>query len=417
MQRISTGMTFENAQFNIRQQQAAIATLQNRITGQNRITSLRDDPLAAARAVRYESVLARLQRFEQNTLYARDHFNHTYAYLDSAITVVQRVRELAVQAANGIHTPDDLRLIGLEINEMLGELVSLANATGPDGRQLFAGDRAFSEPFRAVEGFVPGGHSSMINRVEYRGAGASRRTEISEGTFSDLDLSGGEAFWAERMQVFSGVNATDYRVVTPGSFFINGHEIPVSIGDTLPSIVARINDSGAPVRAFIDADTLGLSLEGTGPGLIRAEDGASGATVLLDLGIIRGNMEGGVTQWDETRSIVSGGSMFDMVIRLRDAMFRGDAEFIGSQGLAGMDLALGNLVARAAEIGSRQERVEVVWARLNREIPDVQSHLARETGVNMMEAAVNLSMLDLAHRAGLQSAARILPVTLLDFLR
>jgi len=418
MQRISTGMTFENAQFHIRQQQAKISNLQNQITSQNRVQQLRDDPLAAARAVRYESVLARLERFEQNTHYARDHFNITYAYLDSAIGIVQRVRELAVQAANGIYMADDLRLIGVEVNEMLRELVALSNAVGPDGRQLFAGDRAFTEPFRVVEGMVEGGNDSMVMRVEYRGSGASRRTEISDGTFTDLDLGGGEAFWAERMQIFSTVNAANYRVSEPGSFFLNGVEIPVTIGDTLPSIVARINESPAPVRAFIDPDTRGLALEGTSSQIIMAEDGAEGATVLRDLGIIRGNMDtGGPTNWDETRSRVSGGSMFDMVIRLRDAMFRGDHEFIGSQGIAGMDLSLGNLTMRVAEIGSRQERVEAVWQRLNREIPDVQSYITREIGVNMMEAATNLSMMDLAHRASLQTAARLLPVSLLDFLR
>jgi len=417
MQRISTAMPFESAQFHVLQQQSRISNLQNQISSQNRIQELRDDPLAAARAVRYESVLARLERFEQNALYARDHFNLTFAYLDSALGVVQRVRELAVQAANGIHAPEDLRMMGLEVNEMLRELVAISNAVGPDGMQLFAGDRAFSEPFRVVEGMVEGGREGMIVRVEYRGSGATRSSEISEGVFTDLDIGGGEAFWAERMQVFSTVDATNYRVAEPGSFFLNGVEIPVTIGDTLPSIVARINDSAAPVVASIDVATRGLVLEGTGPGLIRAEDGAQGAQVLRDLGIIRGNMDTGVPLWDETRSRVSGGSMFDMFIRLRDAMFRGDGEFIGSQGIAGMDLALDNLTGRIAEIGSRQERVEVTWHRLNREIPDMQSFVARETGVNMATAATNLSMMDLAHRATLQTTARLLPITLLDFLR
>lgn len=172
------------------------------------------------------------------------------------------------------------------------------------------------------------------------------------------------------------------------------------------------------MRAFIDPQTRGLALEGTSPALIRAEDGGDGATVLRDLGIIRGNMDsGGPTNWDEARSRVSGGSMFDMMIRLRDAMLRGDGEFIGNQGIAGMDLALGNLTSRIADIGSRQERAEVTWQRLNREIPDVQSYISRDTGVDMVNAATNLSMMDLAHKAGLQTAARLLPVSLLDFLR
>jgi flagellar hook-associated protein 3 FlgL len=410
-------MPFDNAQFNIRQQQSKISNLQDQITSQNRLQMLRDDPLAAARAVRYESFLARLERFEGNTQYSSDHFNVTHAYLDSAVNIIQRVRELAVQAATGTHTGEDLKLIGVEVNEFLRELVAISNAVGPNGKQLFSGDRSFTEPFRIVEGMIEGGNDTMVQRVEYRGAGSSRNTEISDGTFIDLDLAGGQAFWAERMQVFSNVNAANYRVSEPGSFFINGVEIPVTIGDTLPSIVAKINDSAAPVRASIDPSTRGLTLEGTGSEALRAEDGAQGATVLRDLGIISGNMVSGITNWDETRSTVSGGSMFDMVIRLRDAMFRGDHDFIGSQGLGGMDRALENLTTRVADVGSRQERVEAVWRRLNREITDVQSHIARETGVNMASAATSLSMMELAHRASLQTTARLLPVSLLDFLR
>ena len=417
MRRISTDMPNTDVQFYLRRHEEKLAKLQSQISSESRIRELRDDPLAASHAVRYESYLARLERFEKNTLYAKDHFNVVYAYMDEAINVMQRVRELAVQGANGTYTAEDQKLMAVEVNELIKELVSLSNEVGPDGKQIFAGDKAFTEPFRMVEGTVPGGSDSMVVRVEYRGAGASRRTETSDRAYIDLDIGGGEVFWAEKMQIFSTVDATNYRVNTVGSFFIDGAEIRVNPGDTLPAIVAKINDSPAPVKAYIDADTRGLALEGTNPHLIRAEDGVGGATVLKDLGIIRGNMENNAPNWDSTRSRVSGGSIFDMLIRLRDSMFRGDHDFIGSQGIAGMDLAIGNMTTRIADIGSRQERAETVWQRLNREIPDVAAHLARESSVNMADAATDLKMLDYAHRATLQTAARILPPTLLDFLR
>jgi flagellar hook-associated protein 3 FlgL len=127
-------------------------------------------------------------------------------------------------------------------------------------------------------------------------------------------------------------------------------------------------------------------------------------------------MENNAPNWSNSAR-VAGGSMFDMVIRLRDAMFRGDHDFIGSQGIAGMDLALGNLGSRIAEIGSRQERAEMAWTRLNQEIPDVASSIARESSVNMADAATDLKMMQFAHQASLQTAAKILPQTLLDFLR
>ena len=416
MTRISSEMPTRDVQFHMRQQERALSNVQNRIGSQTRLHELRDDPIAAAHAVRYKSFLTRLERFETNTKFAMEHFNNTYDYLNAANEIIQRVRELAVTGAHGIYTREDLQLMAIEVNELLKELVSIANTVGPDTKQAFAGDSVFTQPFRTVEGRVDGGGDSMIIRVEYRGSGATRRAEISDRTFLELDIGGGDAFWAERMKIFSTVDATAYRVETPGSFFLNGVEIPVSIGDTLPSIVAKINDSAAAVRANIDPQTRGLVLEGTTAHLIRAEDREGGATVLRDLGIISGNMVNNAPNWHSSAN-VHGGSIFDMVIRLRDGMLRGDSEFIGSQGIAGMDLALNSIAVSIADIGSRQERAEMTWQRLNREIPNINSMIARTVGLDMASAATELGMIQFAHQATLQTAARIIPQTLLDFLR
>jgi flagellar hook-associated protein 3 FlgL len=411
-----------DTQFYMRRQEEGLSNMQSKIASQSRIHELRDDPIAASHAVRYESYLARLERFEKNTQYAMEHYNTAYDYMNESISILQRVRELAVSGANGVNGRDELKYMAIEVNELLKELAALSNKVGPDTKQVFSGDKVWTEPFRVVEGAVEGGGENMVVRVEYRGSGATRKTEISDQTYLDLDIGGGEVFWAEKMQVFSTVDAADYRVNTAGSFYLDGVEIGVSPGDTLPGIVAKINDSPAPVKAYIDPETRGLVLEGTNAHLIRAEDrvdgpaGADGAAVLRDLGIIRGNMENNAPNWSNSAR-VAGGSIFDMVIRLRDGMFRFDQDFVGSQGIAGMDLAITNLSARIAEIGSRQERAEMTWQRLSREIPNVASTLARESSVNMADAATDLKMLDFAHKAGLQTAARILPTTLLDFLR
>ena len=423
MRRVSTDMPNLDMQFYMRRQEERLSKIQSQIGGQSKIMELRDDPLAASHAVRYESYLARLERFEKNALFAKDHYNVTYAYMNEANNVLQRMRELGVAAANGTFSQDDLKIMAGEVNELVKELVSISNAVGPDGKQIFAGDKAFTEPFRLVEGTIAGGGENMVVAVEYRGAGASRRTEISEQTYASLDLGGGEAFWAEKMQVYSTTDATDYRAAKSGAFFIDGVEITVAPGDTLPAIVAKINESPAPVKAYIDPQTRGLALEGTNAHLIKAEDkvGAdgtaeSGAGVLRDLGIIRGNMENNAPNWSSSAR-VSGGSIFDMALRMRDAMFRGDQDFIGSQGIGGMDLALSCFQARIAQVGSRQERAQFTWERLNQEIPDVTGNLARESSIDMASAALDLKKIDMVHHATLQTAAKLLPPTLLDFLR
>ncbi len=112
MRRISTDMPHIDTQYQLRRQEERIAKLQSQITSENRIRELRDDPIAASHTVRYESYLARLERFEKNTLYAKDHYNLVYGYMNEALGIMQRVRELAVQGANGTYTEDDQKLMG-----------------------------------------------------------------------------------------------------------------------------------------------------------------------------------------------------------------------------------------------------------------------------------------------------------------
>jgi len=302
-----------------------------------------------------------------------------------------------------------------EVNELLKELVTVSNTVGPDGKQLFSGDKAFTEPFRLVEGTVDGAGENMVVNVEYRGSGPARKTEIGEGAYTQLDIGGGEAFWAERMQIFTNVDASNWRSSGDSSFYVDGYEIPVKAGDTLPAVVAKINESGAAVKASVDPETKGLMIAGTNPHLIRMED-KQGSKTLQELGVIQPNNDPSAPNWSPSAR-VAGGSAFDMVMRLRDGLFRGDHDFVGTQGIGGIDLALGNLETRLADIGSRQERVSKTWNKLNQEIPNVTAMVARESDVNMVDAATDLGMMDFAHKAALQTAAKIIPPTLLDFLR
>ncbi|MDR0320317.1 MAG: flagellar hook-associated protein 3 [Treponema sp.] len=417
MKRIATNMPVTDMQFHLRRHEDNMSNIQKKIGTGSRIQRLRDDPIGAAHAARYDSFITRLNRFETNTQVAMKHFDNTHDYLANEIMpITHRIRELAVNAANGTNTPDDLRIMALEVNELLKEMVSVSNALGPDTRQVFAGDKVFTQPFRIVEGTVQGGGETMITAVEYRGAGPSRKVEIGDNMFLDLDLGGGEAFWAERMQIYSTTDATDYRVQEPGAFFIDGVEINVSVGDTLPAIVAKINDSPAPVKAYIDPTSRGLVLEGTNAHLIRAEDRVGGATVLRDLGIIAGNMENNAPNWSADARVY-GGSIFDMVIRLRDGMLRGDHEFIGSQGIAGMELVVNNVAYRMADVSSRKERAEFAWMRITQQIPNVTDMLGRETGIDLAQTITEMKMSQVAQQAALQAAAKILPMSLLDFLR
>lgn len=413
MRRVSTDYMNNDMQYWLRRSEDSMASTQNRLSRQEKLENLRDDPLAAARSVRYESFVGRLQRYEQNVQYTKDRAALAEGYMRQTQDIMQRVRELAVTGATGTFTKEDTAAMAVEVDQLLAEMVSLGNARGPDGDFLFAGDKAKTEPFRAVSGYIEGAGSATTVGVDYLGGVGTPKAEISEASYLPMNLPGDAVFWSERQRIASGADASTYRVMDNASIFIDGARIELKPGDTVHAIIAKINDSGAAVKASLDPARNSLVLEATDAHRVRLEDGAGGR-VLADLGILSGS---GVPSDYAPTARVSGGSLFDSVIALRDALYKGDHIDVGGRVLASIDAGMDNMGRRLAEAGSMVERLDAAALRLNREIPDMTRLLADAKDLDMSQAITDFKMMEYARTAALQMAGRVLPKSLLDFLR
>ena len=156
MNRVSTDMGFMDQQYYAQLREWRLNHVQNQMSAQTRIKDLRDDPIAAGSATRYQSAAARLERFETNIETVRGNYALAEGNMRSALDILQRVRELAVQGANGIYEKDQLASMGEEVNQLLDEMVKIANSRTGEGTSLFAGLMSRTEPFRAQVGRVAG---------------------------------------------------------------------------------------------------------------------------------------------------------------------------------------------------------------------------------------------------------------------
>ena len=414
MQRISSNLQFTDLQRALRRQEARIGEQNGKIANQSAISSLRDDPLAAGHSVRYKSYLARLERFDNNAKTLSDRYRAAEGYMSSSMGVLQRVRELAVAGANGIYTASDLGNMASEVDELLQELLVNANATGPDGARVFAGLKSFTEPFEAVWGNVSGAGSPVIQEVRYNGSLGEKSVEVDEGAFLEAEWAGNRTFWAEPQALYSQVDARAFVVPADTSITVDGIDIPLAAGDTVYAVISKINSSGAAAKASLDPVTSGLNLVTTDIRQLWLMDGEGGST-LSALGLIQAGQRPPYNISPQAR--VSGGSMFDAVIALRDAMLSGDNETIGGKVLGALDGAIENLSARMAELGSRHERAESVTARLAMQTLNTQAADSREADLDFTKAVTDLKMLEYAHQAALSTAGKLYSTTLLNYLR
>lgn len=414
MRRISSNLQHTDTQFALRRQESRVSDTNNSISSQRRILNLRDDPLAAGHSVRYQSYLARLDRFERNAKTVSDQFKITEGYMNQSLQIMQRVRELAVAGANGTYTKGDLKNMATEVDELLKELISNGNATGPDGVRLFAGTKSFTEPFETVLGDRDGAGNPVVMQVRYNGTVDGKNIEIDEQSHLATAQAGNRTFWAEKQSLFSEVDATNYMVKADTAIEVDGVTVPLTAGDNVYAIISKINDSGAGVKAYIDPVTNGLNLETTDSRQLWIRDG-EGGDVLASLGMVKAGQRPPYNIANSVR--MSGGSLFDSVIALRDAMLSGDQDAIGGKVLGSVDGGIDNLATRLASIGSQYERTQATMARIAYQTVNVTAAESREADIDFTKAITDLKMFEYTQQATLSTAGKLYSNTLLNYVK
>lgn len=414
MRRVSSGLSNNDVQYNLRLQETRLNKVNNQMGSQQRIQSLRDDPIAAGHLVRYQSYAGRIETFKHNAQTLTDQYAMSEGYMNNSLQILQRVRDLAVTGANGVYTKEDMANMAVEVDQLLQELIQNANAKDADGNALFAGNRSKSAAFTTELGNTKGTSESLVQSVRYNGSISENNVEVDEQSFMSVDRTGNKIFWAEPQQLFSQRDASAYQVLNDSTISINGIDVDLKTGDNMFAIAAKINDSGAPVKAGIDPITKGLMIHTTDARQLWLED-SSGST-LQDLGIIKDKSQRPpFNLGDSVR--VSGGSMFDSVIALRNALLSGDSESVGGKVLGSLDSALNNLVTNVADLGSRYERAVQNVSRAETTALNVTSAISREGDLDFTKAITDMKMLEYVKNATLSTAGKLYSSSLLNYIR
>lgn len=145
--RISTIQAFNNGVQGLQRNYANATRTQEQISTGNRILTPADDPVASVRLLQLEQQQNVLTQYNNNLTAAKNSLTQEEVTLNSVNTILQRVRELTVQAGNGALSQNDRQSIGAELGEREGELLGLMNTRNARGEYLFAGFQGKGQPF------------------------------------------------------------------------------------------------------------------------------------------------------------------------------------------------------------------------------------------------------------------------------
>ena len=340
--RISSIEQFQQGIDSILNQQAKLNQTQLQLATGKKVLKPSDDPAVATQLLNLSSLKANNLQYDRNINTALNELELQESVLASSGNVLQRVRELVIQANNATQSPQTREAIADEISNLANELLQLANTKSPSGEYIFAGYNSRTPAFaKSGAGFV------------YQGDQGQRLLQVSEDTQLAVRDNGAD--------VFQGMSTGDGRFLleTPAS---NTGDGLVKMSSTIDAI------SDNYTITFIQAnpgDPLLYSVSGEDVGAVATGTFAAGEAINFN-GIsieIDGTLENG-DSYQINRSVRQ--DVFQSVQAIANALLAGTETGAKSSKLANdlgqsistMDQALEHLQSRRTIVGNRLQALD-----------------------------------------------------------
>lgn len=146
--RVTQSMLSNNALRNLSNSYTKLQTLSNQIQTGKKFTKPSDDPVAVMNAMGYRTDLNNIQQYQDNIATVQSWTDSTDDALQGVSNILQKIRELTVQASNGTYEGTQRSYIADEIEQLKDEIISLGD-TQVGGKYIFGGTKTDQKPSEA----------------------------------------------------------------------------------------------------------------------------------------------------------------------------------------------------------------------------------------------------------------------------
>jgi len=236
---VNTNITSLGVQKNLNRASDALGTSMSRLSSGLKINSAKDDAAGLQIGNRLTSQIKGLSVAVKNANDGISIAQTAEGAMQESTSILQRMRELSLQSANGSNSDDDRTSLQQEFTALSGELTRIANTTTFGGRNILDGS------FQNI-GFQIG--ASANETISFG------MTDISstglKGTYSEASVAGGTTSLSATT---TGAVVSNYNV-TAGAFTtltadetltVNGKTVDLTTGDDVDAAITKINAATA----------------------------------------------------------------------------------------------------------------------------------------------------------------------------
>ena len=280
MFRVTNRMMYGNTLINITRQNLGMLKWQEQLASGKRVNRPSDDPISMGEILKYKNRLSRNERYESLGVQSEAFLNTADSLIGEATELAVRSTELAIAMSNGTASDETRRTTAAEISTLIQRAIQIGNSTiGSD--YIFGGRRTNAAPLDS-SGLYSGDHTQLTAEVN-QNVIVNRSALASEFLTTDMNPRLSSTTALSQLNGGTGVST--------GTFTITDRAgatgtVTVNAGDTVGTVIALINASGANVTASISSDGMSITISDnnasvTGP-LTIADTSGSPAS---DLGI------------------------------------------------------------------------------------------------------------------------------------
>jgi len=177
--RITPGMLTGSTIADINSAYAALQRSASELSSGRKILEPSDEPYGASRIINLQSQLDGLSSYTSSVQDALSWETAAGGAMSNMNSILQRVRELLVQASNGTNSQSDLGAVAKEVTQLTEAVKQDANAQY-GGQYIFAGTATNTPPYQSGEGNDSyGGNEGTVARAIAPGASVIVSTNIA----------------------------------------------------------------------------------------------------------------------------------------------------------------------------------------------------------------------------------------------
>jgi flagellar hook-associated protein 3 FlgL len=379
-----------------------LANVQNQLSTGKRLLKPSDNPVDTANDLKLKTQLAEETQFHTNIQDGLNFMNVTDTAMQSMDTIMQRLRELAVQGSSDTLSASDRAAIVPEADQLFRQLITLTN-TDYNGDYVFGGTNSKIQPF-------PVAQSAASSPADYTGL-----------KMAYYNGAGGVGAVA---QIRNGFDNTPITNILPGSFKLSIGNVQYVEGKDYT--VNYVNGTITPLTAALAANiTPGTPNYAPGQFSMTFDYVSRGKDVfgntVGNTGSVMREIENGVTapiNIGGDQLIVNSQAGIDMIgtmIRFEQNLTNNNTQGVNTA-IDEIDKTNQAILSAQTQNGARINRFTTTLTRNESQNTQTTGLISSLEDADMADAATKFSLMSTVYNAALKSASMTMQHSLVDYL-